>query len=100
MNEEYIKSVADLMVIKERPHYATGSNFVVVDLSRSGLGEVDLGWGKPIYGGATGALPYFSIYIWSIQKQYRRGRYRLPHLVAPASHGKVSTRGLENDSRV
>jgi hypothetical protein len=62
MNEEYIKSVADLMVIKGRPHYATGSNFVVVDLSRSGLGEVDLGWGKPIYGGATGALPYFSIY--------------------------------------
>jgi len=58
MNEEYIKSVADLMVLKGRPHITSIWNFIVADVSRAGLGDVDFGWGKPIYGGPTGAIPY------------------------------------------
>ncbi|XP_038902410.1 benzyl alcohol O-benzoyltransferase-like [Benincasa hispida] len=51
MTEEYIKSVADLMVIKGRPHCTAIGSFLVSDLKKIGFGEVDFGWGKAIYGG-------------------------------------------------
>jgi hypothetical protein len=46
------------MVLKGRPHITSIWNFIVADVSRAGLGDVDFGWGKPIYGGPTGAIPY------------------------------------------
>ncbi|KAJ9135162.1 hypothetical protein P3X46_032373 [Hevea brasiliensis] len=62
MSEEYIRSVADLMVIKGRPHYTTVWNFLVADTTWAGLVEVDFGWGKPLFGGPIGALPYRSFF--------------------------------------
>ncbi|XP_038900932.1 benzyl alcohol O-benzoyltransferase-like [Benincasa hispida] len=63
MTEEYIKSVADLMVIKGRPHCTAIGSFLVSDLRKIGLGEVDFGWGKAIYGGpaigGVGMVPDF-----------------------------------------
>jgi len=60
MSEEYVRSVVDLMVLKGRPMHRTHGNFFVADMSRVGFGEVDFGWGKPVYGGPVGAIPLVS----------------------------------------
>ncbi|KAJ4724419.1 Benzyl alcohol O-benzoyltransferase [Melia azedarach] len=57
MNEEYIKSLADFMVIKGRPTFKIEGNFLVSDVSRLGSEELDFGWGKPVYGGSVYAKP-------------------------------------------
>ncbi|XP_074342728.1 benzyl alcohol O-benzoyltransferase-like [Apium graveolens] len=54
VTEEYMRSVADLMVIKNRPHFMMHNTFVVSNVTRTGFGDVDLGWGKAVY---TGLLP-------------------------------------------
>lgn len=57
VTEEYVKSVADLMVIKGRAHHMLVRYCVVSDVSRAGFGNVDFGWGKAVYGGiAKGGL--------------------------------------------
>ncbi|KAG5524580.1 hypothetical protein RHGRI_031298 [Rhododendron griersonianum] len=63
MTAEYIKSVADLMMIKGRPLYTMAGNFIVSDVRRLGVDTVDFGWGKPVYGGSAGAFPVSSFYM-------------------------------------
>ncbi|XP_047149154.1 alcohol acyl transferase 1 allele RGb-like [Vigna umbellata] len=60
MSEEYVRSAVDLMVLKGRPMYRTHGSFFVGDMTRVGFGEVDFGWGKPVYGGPVGAIPLVS----------------------------------------
>ncbi|KAG6605172.1 Benzyl alcohol O-benzoyltransferase, partial [Cucurbita argyrosperma subsp. sororia] len=51
VTEEYMKSVADLMVIKGRPNLTAVRSLAVSDVRKAMVGEVDFGWGNAIFGG-------------------------------------------------
>ncbi|KAJ8549320.1 hypothetical protein K7X08_033027 [Anisodus acutangulus] len=63
MNEEYIRSVADLFVIKGRPELTKSWNFIISDNRSAGFDEVDLGWGNPIFGGVPKAISNVSFCV-------------------------------------
>nr|BCK60965.1 benzoyl-CoA transferase 3 [Scoparia dulcis] len=67
MSEEYIKSVADLMVTRGRPHFNVEGTYLVSDNRHVGFEDVDFGWGKAVYGGVAkggiGEIPIVSFYI-------------------------------------
>ncbi|CAL0328075.1 unnamed protein product [Lupinus luteus] len=57
VTEEYMHSVTDLMVTKDRPHFNVVGSYIVSDVTRAGFDEVNFGWGKPLYGGpASGGV--------------------------------------------
>ncbi|MED6136409.1 hypothetical protein PIB30_055907 [Stylosanthes scabra] len=48
--EEYdVRSTTDLMATKGRPGISLRTSFIVSNVSKLGLSEVDYGWGKPLY---------------------------------------------------
>ena len=61
VTEEYMHSLTDLMVIKERCLLTTVRSCVVSDLTRAKYAEVNFGWGEAVYGGVVkggaGPLP-------------------------------------------
>uniref|UniRef100_A0ACD5UBX7 Uncharacterized protein n=1 Tax=Avena sativa TaxID=4498 RepID=A0ACD5UBX7_AVESA len=61
-SDDYAQSVADALVLRGRPRFTTARTYLVTDLTKSNLHEVDLGWGMPVYGGpATTTLATFHI---------------------------------------
>ncbi|KAJ8763768.1 hypothetical protein K2173_003550 [Erythroxylum novogranatense] len=50
VNDEYMRSLADLMVIRKRPSGMVKS-YNVTDVKRVGFEDVDYGWGKAAYAG-------------------------------------------------
>ncbi|XP_028770783.1 benzyl alcohol O-benzoyltransferase-like [Neltuma alba] len=64
---EYIRSVADLMVIRGRPCFNPVRSWIVSNLTRSGLRDIDFGWGKAIYAGpamaGAGSFPGVSFFV-------------------------------------
>ncbi|XP_047153218.1 benzyl alcohol O-benzoyltransferase-like [Vigna umbellata] len=53
VTEEYMHSVADLMVIKDRCMITTVRSCIISDLTRLKLREADFGWGEAVYGGVA-----------------------------------------------
>ncbi|MED6139214.1 hypothetical protein PIB30_081757 [Stylosanthes scabra] len=75
--EEYVRSTADLMAMNGRPAGSLRRSFVVSDLTKSGLSDVDYGWGKPLYSGIDG--------IYDIPGAC----YYFPHTNSKGENGKV-----------
>ncbi|KAH1079352.1 hypothetical protein AAZX31_19G227400 [Glycine max] len=55
VTEEYMHSVAYLMVIKERCSFTSVRSCIISDLTRARFREVDFGWGDAVYGGVAQA---------------------------------------------
>ncbi|KAM7277917.1 hypothetical protein ACFE04_005051 [Oxalis oulophora] len=61
-NEEYIRSIADFLVSRGRPHVTVTRTFVVSDLTHAGIESIDFGWRKVVYDGvARAGIGEFSI---------------------------------------
>ncbi|GAU11590.1 hypothetical protein TSUD_345810 [Trifolium subterraneum] len=79
VTEEYMHSVADLMVIKERCSFTDLRSSIVSDWTRAKFAEVDFGWGEPVYGGAAkGGIG-----------SYSGGTYIVPHKNAKGEEGLI-----------
>ncbi|KAL6883577.1 hypothetical protein ACP4OV_010991 [Aristida adscensionis] len=50
---EYMRSVADLMVLRGRPSIAPANAYVVSDVTQAGRTNLDFGWGRPAYAAPT-----------------------------------------------
>lgn len=76
-SEEYVRSVAALMVSKGRPPFTTTRSFIVSNISRVGLQDVDFGWGRPLYSGVAkagaGDCPGVSYFGLSTNKRGEKG---------------------------
>ncbi|XP_047335440.1 benzyl alcohol O-benzoyltransferase-like [Impatiens glandulifera] len=53
VTDEYMRSIADLMVLRGRPPFTEARAFLISDLRRIGFGDVDFGWGKACYAGVA-----------------------------------------------
>nr|XP_017256099.1 PREDICTED: benzyl alcohol O-benzoyltransferase-like [Daucus carota subsp. sativus] len=61
VTEEYMRSVADLMVMKNRPHFTTHNTFVVSSLTRTRYEDVHFGWGEAVYSGLLPGMASFYV---------------------------------------
>lgn len=51
--DEFVRSVVDQMVMRERADFMNERIYVVSDLTRAGFEQIDIGWGKAVYGGVA-----------------------------------------------
>lgn len=76
VTEEYMRSLADLMVAKGRPAFSTDGAYLISDVRN--FSDIDLGvWGKPVYGGIGTAgvvdFPGSSFYVSVENRKGERG---------------------------
>ncbi|XP_048320058.1 methanol O-anthraniloyltransferase-like [Ziziphus jujuba] len=64
MDEEYIRSVADLMVIRGRPPFKiTKGHLVVSDVTNAAFDKIDFGWGLPEHAGVATGFPLITFFM-------------------------------------
>lgn len=62
MTDDYLQSAADMLVAKGRPRFTTARTYLVTDLTKARLHDIDLGWGMAVYGApATTTLATFHL---------------------------------------
>ncbi|CAH2072512.1 unnamed protein product [Thlaspi arvense] len=76
VTEEYMRSLADLMVTKGRPRFSTDGAYLISDVRN--FADINLGvWGKPVYGGIGTAgvtdFPGSSFYVSFEKRKGERG---------------------------
>ncbi|KAJ0084057.1 hypothetical protein Patl1_29412 [Pistacia atlantica] len=97
INEEYVRSVADLMVIRGRPKY-TSEGYFIVSLIILGLGlmRIDLGWGKAsVWWNRWGFINHQ--FLFEVPKERWRDWNYGTNMLAIVNYGEVSRRNEEND---
>ncbi|KDP39575.1 hypothetical protein JCGZ_02595 [Jatropha curcas] len=94
-DREYIKSVADLLVIKGRPHIAVEGAYVVSDVRHTGFKEVDFGWGKAIYGGPAKAIPILASFYVPFERKKGENGILIP-ICLPAQAMERFVKELKN----
>lgn len=85
INEEYMRSIMDLMVTKDKPHFTVHQTYVVSDLRHLGFADADFGWGKPVFGGpaSNGSVPDASFFI-SFKNKKGETMVMVPISLAPS----------------
>ncbi|XP_030501838.2 alcohol acyl transferase 1 allele RGa isoform X2 [Cannabis sativa] len=73
VNVEYMKSVADLMVIRGRPRFSELGNFIVSDNTRLGFDQIDFGWGLPRFAGAATCFSMIISCLVSLEQEGEKG---------------------------
>ncbi|XP_011085894.1 benzyl alcohol O-benzoyltransferase-like [Sesamum indicum] len=75
VTEEYMKSVADLMVIRGRPFFTVVRTYLVSNVIHAGFGDVDFGWGNAAYGGpAKGGIdPVLGVVSFYVASKNNKG---------------------------
>ncbi|XP_048319554.1 alcohol acyl transferase 1 allele RGa-like [Ziziphus jujuba] len=64
MDEEYIRSFADLLVIRGRHRFKITKGYLVVsDVTSAGLDKIDFGWGLPEHAGPAIGFPLISFFM-------------------------------------
>ncbi|XP_058104014.1 benzyl alcohol O-benzoyltransferase-like [Magnolia sinica] len=61
VTQEFIQSQADLMVIKGRPHFTVPGTYIVSNVTRLALMDIDFGWGNAVYSGPARGIVYDNI---------------------------------------
>ncbi|KAL1533754.1 benzyl alcohol O-benzoyltransferase-like [Salvia divinorum] len=60
---EYLRSVASLMVMRDRPTLTAVNTYVVSNLMHIGLKQMDVGWGMAAYGGVSKGIYWPTVNI-------------------------------------
>ncbi|KAK9012428.1 hypothetical protein V6N11_040482 [Hibiscus sabdariffa] len=86
LTEEYMKSVAALMVIRGKRLLLPNviGSFVISDVTKARLEDVDFGWGKAVFAGAAKALGVISFFVQAKNKKGEVGTLVPICLPAPA----------------
>ncbi|GLJ15153.1 hypothetical protein SUGI_0247860 [Cryptomeria japonica] len=74
VNNEYIWSMIDLMEANGNLHFTVMGSFIISDIKKVRLRDVDFGWGKEVYGGpaiaGVGAVQKVITFFISYQNNY------------------------------
>ncbi|KAI9076478.1 hypothetical protein K1719_041464 [Acacia pycnantha] len=92
---EYMQSVADLMVIRGRPCFTPVRSWIVSNLLRSGLRDIDFGWGKAMYAGpAMAGVDSFPGVSWACESA--KGDGVVVPICLPPKAMKIFAREIDN----
>ncbi|KAK5772817.1 hypothetical protein PVK06_049114 [Gossypium arboreum] len=94
--EEYVKSVAALMVARGKrihfPHVI--GTYIVSDFTKAGLEDIDFGWGKAVFGGPMIAVGFISFLMPTKNKKAEVGS--VASICLPALAMERIAKELEN----